>query len=294
MKKKIFALGFFDGVHLGHRALLEECVRLAASLEAEPAAITFDRHPQALFTPNPPALINTNTDRDALLRRFGIRYIHRLSVTREVMSTHWQDFLDELVDYGAVGFVCGDDFRFGHKGEGDGEKLKSFCSERGLPCVIVPEQSMDGVRISSSHIRKLLEDGDVEAAEKFLGHPHILSGEVVPGRQLGRTLGIPTANIRIPDGVVVPKQGVYACKCAIDGKEYVAVTNVGNRPTVMGHEIRTESWILHFKGDLYGRELTLEFFHFLRPEQKFDSLEELRLQIHQDGWHAWESFFGRY
>ena len=280
--KKVFALGFFDGVHLGHQALLAECVRLAEQLNAEPAAITFDRHPQALFTQNPPALINTNTDRDALLRRFGIRHIHRLAVTPEVMSTSWHDFLQQLVEQGAVGFVCGDDFRFGHKGEGNGEKLTDFCAKRGSPCVIVQEQSMDGVRISSSHIRKRLEQGDVETAGKFLGHPHILSGEVVSGRQLGRTLGIPTANIRIPQGVVVPKQGVYACKCVIDGREYLAVTNVGNRPTVMGHEIRTESWILHFEGDLYGRELTLEFYHFLRPERKFGSLEELKAEIHKN------------
>ena len=111
---------------------------------------------------------------------------------------------------------------------------------------------------------------------------HILSGEVVPGRKLGRTIGIPTANIRIPDGVVVPKQGVYACKCAIDGKDYVAVTNVGIRPTVSGEGITVEPWILDFEGDLYGKEITLEFHHFLRPEQKFDSLEQLKAEIQKN------------
>ncbi len=282
MKQKIFALGFFDGVHLGHQALLAECVRLASEMAAEPAAITFDRHPQALFVPNPPALINANTDRDALLRHFGIRHIHRLVVTKEVMSTPWRDFLLQLLEQGAAGFVCGDDFRFGHKGEGDGEKLREFCAEMGLPCVIVPEQSMDGVRISSTYIRNRIESGDMATAASFLGHPHILSGEVVPGRQLGRTLGIPTANLRVPDGVVCPEFGVYACKALVDGVTYPAVTNVGVRPTVSGEGVTVEPWILDFDGDLYGKTITLEFHKFLRPEQKFGSLEELQAEIRKN------------
>ena len=286
-QRRIFALGFFDGVHLGHQALLDACVRLAAAQDAEPAAITFDRHPQSLFTQSSPALINANADRDSLLRRYGIRHIHRLAVTREVMSTPWQDFLLALTAQGTVGFVCGDDFRFGHKGEGDGEKLQAFCNQHGLPCVIVPEQSLDGVRISSTRIRQLLEAGDMEGAAKFLGHPHILSGEVVPGRQLGRTIGVPTANILLPEGVVVPRLGVYACTCHIGGQDYVAVTNIGSRPTVDGHQVRAESWILDFTGDLYGQNITLKFHKFLRPEQKFGSLEELKQQIQND---AAESF----
>ena len=286
-QRRIFALGFFDGVHLGHQALLDECVRLASELGAEPAAITFDRHPQSLFTQNPPALINANADRDALLGCYGIRHIHRLEVTQKVMSTYWQEFLLALLEQGGVGFVCGDDFRFGHKGEGDAEKLQIFCAERGLPCVIVPEQSMDGVRISSTHIRSLIEAGDMETAAKFLGHPHMLSGEVVSGRQIGRTIGVPTANLLIPEGVVVPKLGVYACTCEIDGKQYVAVTNIGSRPTVEGHQVRAESWILDFAGDLYGQNITLKFHKFLRPERKFGSLEELKQQIQKD---AAESF----
>ena len=281
-KDKIFALGFFDGVHLGHQALLAECGKLARQLDAEPAAITFDRHPQSLFTPIPPALINTNADRDALLRNFDIRHICRLAVTEEVMSTKWEDFLQNLLRDGGVGFVCGDDFRFGHKGEGDASKLQNFCRERGLPCVIVPEQSMDGVRISSTHIRKLIEAGDMERAAAFLGHAHILSGEVVAGRQLGRTIGVPTANMLLPAGVVMPKLGVYACECHIDGEVFWAVTNIGSRPTVDGHQTRAESWILDFAGDLYGKTVSLQFRKFLRPEVKFASLEELKTQIQQD------------
>ena len=282
MKDKIFALGFFDGVHLGHQALLAECVRLAQARGAQSAAITFSQHPQALFVESPPALINTDEDRDRLLRQFGINDIHTLPVTKEVMSTNWQDFLENLVERGAVGFVCGDDFRFGHQGEGNAEKLRAFCESKKLPCVIIPEQLLDGVRISSTHIRQLLEAGDVANAHRFLGHRHILTGTVVAGRQLGRTIGIPTANLQLPEGVVCPRFGVYACHALVDGKQYPAVTNIGTRPTVGGHHVTVEPWILDFSGDLYGKKITLEFAAFLRPETKFDSLEELKAQIRRD------------
>ena len=282
MNKKIYALGFFDGVHLGHQALLEACRRLAAEKGCQTAAITFEKHPKALFLPTPPALINSIEDRYTLLRSCGMEQIRVLPVTRESMAQPWQAFLEGLCADGAAGFVCGDDFRFGHKGEGNAEKLQLFCEEKELPCIIVPEQTLDGIRISSTHIRSLIEAGDMETAAKFLGHPHILSGEVVHGRHLGRTIGIPTANILIPEGVAVPKLGVYACTCRVDEQNDVAVTNIGSRPTVNGHQVRAESWILDFDGDLYGSRIVLQFYKFLRPEQKFGSLEELKAQIQSD------------
>lgn len=281
-EKRIFSLGFFDGVHLGHQALIAQCVRLADAFQAQAAAITFDRHPLSLFVPEVPALINTNEDRQRLLRQYGVQSVLVKSVTPETMATPWQVFLEELLAQGAAGFVCGEDFRFGHKGEGDPEKLAAFCRERGLPCVIVPEQTADGRRISSTRIRTLLEAGDAEEANRLLGHPHILSGTVVPGRQLGRTIGIPTANLELPDGILIPKFGVYACLACFDGKLHMAVTNVGMRPTVGGSHITVEPWILDFDGDLYGKTVTLEFHAFLRPEKKFDSLEALKAAIEEN------------
>lgn len=281
MKKKVYALGFFDGVHLGHQALIEVCVQMAQQNDAIAAAITFDRHPQSLFAA-PPTLINSIDDRITLMREFGIEELLVLPTENEVMSTSWRDFLQNLLNDGAVGFVCGDDFRFGCGGEGTAARLAEFCKENGLPCAVVPEQKCDGIRISSTHIRSLLEDGNVETAAHFLGHAHLLSGMVTRGRQLGRTIGIPTANIAIPADVVVPKRGVYASVCQIGEESYLAVTNIGSRPTVDGHEVRAESWILDFDGDLYGQIITLRFQHFLRPEQKFISLEELGAQIRRD------------
>lgn len=281
-KNKIYALGFFDGVHLGHQALLDECVQMAQRMGAIPAAITFDRHPQSLFSDHPPALLHALADRIALLRHYAVDHIRLLPVNRQTMGQNWQDFLQDLLLDGAKGFVCGYDFRFGSRGEGNAEKLQAFCTQRNIPCVIVPEISLDGVRISSSYIRQLIEAGDVETAAKFLGHAHILSGKVVTGRQLGRTIGIPTANILIPGGVAVPKFGVYATSAHIQGKVFPTVTNIGFRPTVGGHQVRSESWVLDFDGDLYGQTVTLEFHKFLRPEQKFDSLQDLQAQIRRD------------
>lgn len=288
--KKIIALGFFDGVHLGHQALLKACLIMAKQEKMTPCAITFDSHPQSLFAEQVPPTVNTVADREALLREYGMEDIRVLPVTKEVMSTDWQDFLERLICDGAAGFVCGSDFRFGAGGSGTAEKLASYCKEKGLLCAIVPEQTMDGIRISSTHIRRLLEQGAMAEAARFMGHPHRLSGSVISGRQLGRTLGIPTANILIPEGVVVPRHGVYACMAEADGQKFAAVTNIGSRPTVGGHRITVEAWLLDFRGDLYGKNLTLDFYKFLRPEKKFDSLEELKAEIRENACQTREFF----
>ena len=277
--KYIFALGFFDGVHLGHQALLKECCQLAQQYGAIPAAITFDKHPQALFRPEPPVLISTEADRRRLLHRYGIQVVHTLPVTRETMSIPWETFIERLLELGASGFVCGDDFHFGHQGEGDASKLRQYCRERNLPCIVVSEQTLNGRRISSTLIRSRIDSGDMESATKYLGHPHVLTGTVVHGQKIGRKLGFPTANLLIPPAVAVPKFGVYACRAIVDGKSYPAVTNVGTRPTVAGTGVTVEPWILDFEGDLYDRQIRVEFYRFLRPEMKFPDLEALQQEI---------------
>ena len=283
MKQKyIFALGFFDGVHRGHQALLAECVRLAKETNCKTAAITFESHPQSLFREDVPPLLTNLQDRIRLLQRYGMDQVCPFAVTADVMSTPWKDFLEQLIDRGAAGFVCGVDFRFGAGAEGDVNKLRQFCLERGLPCVVVPKQCLHGIRISSSYIRRQIESGDMATAVRFLGHGHTLTGTVVTGRKLGHKLGFPTANIELPEGVIVPRHGVYVCRAFVGDKEYMAVCNVGNRPTVEGHQVRTETWILDYSGDLYGQCVTLEFFRFIRAEQRFDSLEELKFAVQLD------------
>lgn len=281
-EKTIYALGFFDGVHLGHQALLKACRELANTNGCKAGVITFAVHPDALVSGNAPALLNTIKDRANLLMAYGMDVVVELPFDRELMTTHWSDFLTQLVNDGAAGFVCGDDFRFGAGGSGTAKKLSGFCESRQLPFAVVPQQLLDGIRVSSSHIRALLASGELEKANRFLGHPHVFTGEVVSGRGLGRTIGAPTANLQIPKGVLLPKEGVYACAAHVNGKIYPAVTNIGSRPTVGGHHVTIESWLLDFEGDLYGQKLTLIFYRYLRPEKKFDSLEELQAEIQKN------------
>lgn len=255
---------------------------MAEEKNMKTAAITFDRHPQAMFSPTPPPLLCTTQDRVMLLQRYGMEKVYVLPVNTAVMATPWQTFLENLVEEGAAGFVCGDDFRFGANGEGNGEKLQIFCRERGLSSCVIPEQTQDGKRICSTRIRAALERGDPEQARRLMGHPHILSGTVVPGRQIGRKMGVPTANLDIPRGGVCLRFGVYACMAELEGRKIPAVTNVGIRPTVGGQNVTVEPWLLDYEGDLYGKKLTLEFYDYLRPEKKFPSLEALHLQIQED------------
>ena len=262
---------------------MQACTTLAQENGCRAGVVTFVSHPETLVAGKAPCLINTAADRKALLEHFGIEIVVELPFDHNLMTMHWQDFVRMLAEkYNAAGFVCGNDFRFGYKGEGTAEILQDYCKTAQIPSAIVPEQTVDGVRISSTYIRQLLEGGQMETALQFLGHPHVLTGTVVSGRKLGRTIGIPTANLALPEGLVIPKFGVYACKTIIDDKEYLAVTNIGTRPTVEGHHITVEPWILDFEGDLYGKELSLEFYAFLRPEQKFDSLDNLKAEIEKN------------
>lgn len=286
MKEKIFALGFFDGVHLGHQALLDACCRTAARKGAMACVHTFDLPPSVVLQNLQPNMVNTCDDRRKLLHEYGIGPIYIDGTTRENLSRTWEEFLKELVGYGAVGFVCGEDYRFGKNGAGNGEILEKFAKSKGFSCEIISEQTMDGVKISSTRIRECLERGDMEKANQLLGHPHIFTGTVVPGQKLGRTIGIPTANLHLPAELLTPAFGVYACTVELEGKTYVAVTNIGKRPTVDGRSVTVEPWILDFSGDLYGQEITLKFHKFIRPERKFSGLGDLKMQIQEDAAEA--------
>ncbi len=292
---RVIALGFFDGVHLGHAALLCRARERAAALGVSAAALTFDQHPDTLVTGQAVPLINSRADREWLLRdRFALDEVLLLHFDRETMRMPWQSFVrDHLVgELSACHVVCGHDFRFGDRGAGDPERLRALCAELGVGCDVIERIELGGRTVSSTYIRGLIAAGEMEEANRFLGHPHVLSGTVVPGKQLGRTIGIPTANIYAPDGVLLPKFGVYATKVFLpDGSEYPAVTNVGVRPTV--HDttgITVEPWLLGFDGDLYGQTIRVEFYRYLRGETKFDGLDALRAEILRNAAQTMASF----
>lgn len=279
----IFVLGYFDGVHLGHQALIRACTKLAGETNAVCGAVTFSGHPDALLHGNAPRLLSTPGDRKALLQTYGIRQVLELPFTNNLMCTPWEDFLDWLcAEHQAAGFVCGSDFRFGQFGLGTADHIQSYCDARHLPCRIVPQVLFDGVRISSTNIRTLLEQSRFSQALQLLGHGFQLTGTVLPGKQLGRTIGFPTANLAYPADLVSLPRGVYAALAQVEGRTYQAIVNVGVRPTVSGDHLNIEAHLMDFSGTLYGKTLCLTLLCHLRPEEHFPSLSALQTQISQD------------
>lgn len=296
-QKKVIALGFFDGVHLGHGALLKRTVELAKALNAVPTAHTFAAHPSTLVTHKPTPLLSTPEDRAYLMKSlYGIQEVIAAPFDREMMTMPWEDFVTGYLVGGlnCVGVVVGHDYRFGYKGEGTPERLKDLCGKLSLACEVVEKVALDGRTVSSTYIRSLVEEGDMETARRYLAHPHLLRGSVRHGKGLGRTLGFPTVNIVPAEGILLPAYGVYATKVTLeDGRSYPAATNVGVRPTVEDEKrVTVEAFLLDFQGDVYGQRVSLEFYRRLRGERRFDSLEDLRREVMKNAHQTREYFEG--
>ena len=285
-RNRVIALGFFDGVHKGHGALLRRTVQRAEELGAIPTAFTFDAHPTQVILGQDASLLTTPSERADLMRRlYGIQDVVVAHFDNRMMRMNWRDFVTELLvtQQGAIHLVAGHDYRFGYRGEGTPERLTTLCAELGIGCDIVPPVKVDGIRISSSYVRTLVAQGEVERAMDFLGHPHTLTDRVRHGKRIGSRLGFPTMNLQFPAGSVVPAFGVYATRVWVDGNAYISATNVGVRPTVEDDRpVTVEGSLMDFSGDLYGKTVRMEFYRHIRPEQKFASLDELRTQIARD------------
>lgn len=281
---RVIALGFFDGVHIGHAALLNRARVLADQLDCYSAVLTFNNHPDELVFGRPTPLINTLADRRRIMARdFLLDQILSIPFDRTLMETPWEVFVEELLvrRLRAVHLVCGHDFTFGYRGEGNPQRLQEKCAQLGIGCDVIEKVVYNGVTVSSTRIRQLLQEGRVEEANELLGHRHFIVGEVVYGKQMGRQMGIPTANLRLPEGILCPALGVYATEVFLeDGRKFQAVTNVGVCPTMeIDTGVTIEPWLLGFRGDLYHQHIRVEFCKFLRPERKFDSVEELQAEI---------------
>ena len=298
MKQRVIALGFFDGVHLGHAALLRRTAEEARLRGCTSAVFTFDRVPKEVLTGIPCPLINSPEDRrDLVGRLYGIEEVLMVPFDQEMMTTPWDQFVNDILvkRYHAVHLVAGHDHHFGHKNQGSPELLRAKCAELGLGCDIIPAVEHLGITVSSTYIRRLVELGQIERAAEFLGHPHTLSQVVRHGRRIGRTIGVPTINLLPPPHVLVPSHGVYAARVYLpDGTDYAAVTNVGTRPTVNnGSDVTVEPWLLDFDGDLYGQSVRVEFYKKLRDEVRFDSLDALKAQIASDA-QATRAYFAQH
>lgn len=292
---RAIALGFFDGVHVGHAALLEKTKERAAEVGASPAVLSFDVHPDRLVFNSDIQLIGDARSREEIIHRCcGIDEVIFIHFNTHVMNMPWTEFADSILNELNVRWiVCGHDFTFGAGGEGTAEKLKAYCEEKGVGCDIIPAVRLDGQIVSSTVIRRMISDGDMESAAKYLGHPHCLSDFVHSGYHIGQKLDAPTINMFFPPDVIIPKHGVYATKVVLpNGKEYPSVTNIGVRPTFSDDEkVSVESHLLDYDGDLYGKPVRVDFYRFIREEVKFSDFEALSSQIRADA-DAARSYFG--
>jgi riboflavin kinase/FMN adenylyltransferase len=279
-KARIATIGFFDGVHRGHRFLFAQLKELAHEHDLEPLIFTFDRHPREVLTGVSPAMLTTSMERQHLLalhaevRVLDFADVQTLTAEQFMQYLHEQENVDIL--------LMGYDHRFGSdqlKGFSEYEKVARRVGmrvERAHECLV------DGLPVSSTRIRKLLHEGQMKEVNRLLGYKYSLSGLVEHGNGIGRQIGFPTANIRIQSNKLLPMSGVYSAQALVDGKSIVAIVNVGNNPTVGNDKISVESHLIDFYGDLYSKEVVLNFDLFIRSEKKFASLNELQEQIAKD------------
>jgi riboflavin kinase / FMN adenylyltransferase len=283
----VVTVGMFDGVHRGHRALLDRVTAEATARNLLAAAVTFDRHPLAVLRPgSEPPLLTTLDRKVELLGEAGIGVVLVLAFTRELSQVGAEAFATEVLfdALAARAVVVGENFRFGHKAAGDPALLASLGGPRGVEVVAVPLHALGDQVVSSTRVRAELAEGDVAAATASLGRPYAVEGEVVVGDRRGRpVLGIPTANLAVPDGIAIPADGVYAGHLGdeADGVARPAAISVGTNPQ-FGTDRRVEAHVLDFDGDLYGHRVSVDFRHRLRGQAVFAGVDELAAQMRAD------------
>lgn len=279
------ALGNFDGIHVGHRKIVENCVQKAREEGLISLVWSFRRHPEHILKGNfSSGNIISAKDKEAILKQVGIDHLI-LEDFERVRDFSPEEFCDRILirQLSARYVFCGFNFRFGKNGGGDAAFLKAYLEKKGISVFIEDPVSLEGDTVSSTRIRVLLAKGDMEQVETLLGRPYSIRFPVLHGKHLGARIGFPTLNQVFPEEYVTPKKGVYAVRVTFDGKEFFGVCNVGSRPTVDSDDrIIAETHLLDFSGELYGKEVRVEFHRFLRAETKFSSLEELKEQIGKD------------
>jgi len=285
-RKVCLAIGFFDGVHLGHQQIIRQTIADAHQHNAVALVLTFDRHPNSIVAPaRVPPLIYSLPQKFRVIESLGVEKILLVHFDENFCRQTGEEFVRGLArDLGKIHSVCvGADFVFGHQRSGNVALLKKLGGELGFSVHGLAAVSLDGQVVSSTRIRETIRTGNLDAASQMLGRPYAISGRVVEGDKLGRQLGFPTANLDAA-GLVLPPNGVYAGLVTVKKKSFCAALNIGLRPTVASArpELRVEAHLLDFKGELYGTELEVEIGEKLRNERKFDSTAELREQIEKD------------
>lgn len=272
-KKTAVAMGYFDGVHIGHKFLIDQMKQYAEQNNLDKAVFTFTKN---ITLGHKGKDILSVRKKVATMQAMGVDlyYSPEFSVFAGLTP---QQFVDDILigSMGAQAVFCGENFFFGKNRSGNVEVLKALCAERDVKVFVVPTVELDGVTVSSTEIRKALENGDVEKANTMLGRPYSIDFEVVHGKQIGSKLGMPTINQLFPDTMCTPKEGVYITKTVAEGLKYPSATGFGSRPTVNGQNVSCETTISGYSGNLYGKQVTVEFYKYLYPVQKFDTVQQL-------------------
>jgi riboflavin kinase/FMN adenylyltransferase len=287
IKNAVVTQGTFDGVHKAHKIILDKVKQIAIEKDGESVVMTFEPHPRMVLKPDTHdlKLLTTLDEKIELLRNEGIQNLIVIPFTIELSQLHSQEFIKQiLVDkIGTKTLVIGYDHRFGKNREGSFEHLKNYSNDYGFEVEEVSEQLVDEIAVSSTKIRNALNEGKITIASKYLGRNYLISGNVVKGRQLGRTIGYPTANIQINDQhKLIPSDGVYAVKVFVNSSTFDGMLNIGNNPTVEGKGRSIEVNIFDFSEDIYNQSISIVFVNKLRNEEKFNGLDALKSQLEKD------------
>ena len=282
--KPVIALGMFDGVHIGHASIIRRAVELAKSIGGTSMVFTFSNHPLSILAPeNQPLAIGNRSLRRKLVGEIGIDVLIDIPFTKELSRRSPDEFLQLLKDKFAPSIVVtGPNYTFGRFGKGNGRMLLRESEAYGFRAEVCPAITVNRKTVSSTRIRALIKDGELDSANELLGRPFTYVSTVVHGERRGRKLGFPTANLEIAEGRAMLPNGAYAVRVSIDDKNYCGIANVGNNPTFGAVKRRLEVYIDQFNGDLYGRELGVEFLKQLRAEQTFSGATELAAQLRAD------------
>lgn len=276
------ALGYFDGIHLGHKAVLGKALREAKEKGLTPVVMLFDIHPRKLLTGSIPPMLLSEERKRVLLKEMGFEIFD--FDFRKAMNYSPEEFVEKILlrELNAKAVVCGYDYRYGKGGKGSAETLRDELEPKNIGVYALSPVYLGDEAVSSTKIRQLISDGEIERANSMLGDYFTYGFTVERGDGIGHKMGFPTINQFFPEDFIIPKYGVYASRVNLDGKHYSAVTNVGIRPTVSGESLRSETCIFDFEGDLYGKNVEVSLLNFLREEKKFASLEELKEAVNKD------------
>ncbi len=283
----IVTVGTFDGLHIGHQMILQHLKALAGNVKGDVVLLTFHPHPRKVLFQDAGELemLTSLEEKIVLMEKYGVDHLVIQPFTEEFSKIEYDTFVREILveKLGVKTLVIGYDHQFGHGRKGGMKALESMAPVLGFRVEEIPEQDINAIAVSSTRIRKALKNGEVEVATQLLGYTYSISGRVVQGNKIGRTLGYPTANICCDDpDKLIPGNGIYAVVIELNNKQYHGALSIGHRPTFDNGARTIEVHILDFDEDIYGERLLLHFRHFLRPELKFHTVEELVLQMHKD------------